>query len=83
MESLPHDPSDGVLIYGLFLEGARWNMQTMALDDPFPGEHYTLFPVTHLVPRLDHVPPESVYTCPLYTTSVRLKYHSHNCVIRS
>lgn len=37
-------PDDGVIIYGLFLEGARLNMNTMSLDESFPKVLYETMP---------------------------------------
>lgn len=34
-------PKDGCCIYGLYLEGARWNYHTAVLDESNPKELYT------------------------------------------
>lgn len=34
-------PQDGCCIWGLFLEGARWNSERMLLDESYPKELYT------------------------------------------
>ena len=31
-------PEDGVLIHGLFLEAARWDMEEMVIVDSYHGE---------------------------------------------
>jgi dynein heavy chain len=60
-------PENGVYVYGMFLEGARWNYDTHLLDDSLPKELYTDVPMIHFIPVADRVlPTEGVYFCPLY-----------------
>lgn len=37
--------TEGVLVHGLFLEGAGWHVREERLDDSAPGERYYPFPV--------------------------------------
>ena len=56
-----------MFIRGLYLEGARWNMEKKSLDDSFPKQLYTEFPVMHLMPIKDRETVMSgVYRCPVY-----------------
>jgi dynein heavy chain len=58
---------NGVIIYGLYLEGARWDMQRFAIADSFPKKLFSLMPVIHLDPV--HNRPAAtagVYRCPVY-----------------
>jgi dynein heavy chain len=41
-------PSEGVLIHGLFLEGAGWNKNDNRLEDSQPKELYYQFPILHV-----------------------------------
>jgi dynein heavy chain len=60
-------PDDGVYIRGLYLEGARWNMGKKSLDESFPKQLYTEFPVMHLMPEKDRKEVMGgVYRCPVY-----------------
>lgn len=60
-------PKQGVYVYGMFLEGARWNYQTHFLDDSHPKELYTDAPMILFRPVERRIPPTSgVYYCPLY-----------------
>ncbi|CAG9772694.1 unnamed protein product [Ceutorhynchus assimilis] len=63
--------SDGCCIWGLFLEGARWNADLAILDESIPKELYTEMPVIWLVPEEHHVRPPGTYECPVYKTLTR------------
>jgi len=67
-------PSSGCYIYGLFLEGARWDKRNNTLTDPKPKELFAPMPVIHLVPEVDRAPnPEGggIYRCPVYKILTR------------
>ncbi|XP_023309976.1 dynein heavy chain 1, axonemal-like [Anoplophora glabripennis] len=64
-------PKDGCCIYGLFLEGARWNYNKAILDESNPKELYTNMPVVWLIPEESHKKPEGTYECPVYKTLTR------------
>eukprot|EP00164_Ancoracysta_twista_P004479 GFYU01006044.1.p1 GENE.GFYU01006044.1~~GFYU01006044.1.p1 ORF type:complete len:643 (-),score=209.30 GFYU01006044.1:95-2023(-) len=64
-------PEDGIYVYGLYVECARWNRETMELNDPYFGEMYNQMPVIHFVPKVNHLPNPADYACPLYKTSAR------------
>merc|ERR1712048_718742 len=56
-------PEDGVYIYGLWLEGARWNPEVKSIDDSLPK---------HLDTKPDRKPPKGgIYRCPVYKTLLR------------
>lgn len=69
-------PEDGVVIFGLYLEGARF-----ARDDELPGggivveskpgEMYDLLPAIHFQPAVGHKQVPGTYQCPVYKTAVR------------
>eukprot|EP00770_Monocercomonoides_exilis_P008083 MONOS_8041.1-p1 / transcript=MONOS_8041.1 / gene=MONOS_8041 / organism=Monocercomonoides_exilis_PA203 / gene_product=dynein haevy chain 9, inner dynein arm 5 / transcript_product=dynein haevy chain 9, inner dynein arm 5 / location=Mono_scaffold00292:32264-47119(-) / protein_length=4951 / sequence_SO=supercontig / SO=protein_coding / is_pseudo=false len=64
-------PPDGVLVSGLFVEGARWDFSTMQLAEALPGEMFAAMPVIHFVPQKDYSPPPACYVAPLYKTAQR------------
>jgi dynein heavy chain len=72
-EQLPHEevPSDGVLVHGLYLDGARWNAEARCIDDSRPGEIYAPMPLIHFTPARDYKPSPREYSAPVYKTSVR------------
>ncbi|RYH30569.1 hypothetical protein EON65_04765 [archaeon] len=64
--------SDGCYIYGLFLEGARWDPKIKSLIDPKPKELFSPMPVIHMLPQKDRPTPTSgIYRCPVYKILTR------------
>lgn len=43
-------PEDGALIYGLYLEGCKWNYETHQLDDSDPKKLFVDLPMFKLIP---------------------------------
>lgn len=70
-EAIVKPPEAGVYIYGLFIEGARWDKEEKVLGDPLPGEMHAALPVIHLMPRENYKKPANAYACPVYKTSAR------------
>ncbi|XP_050670485.1 dynein axonemal heavy chain 7-like [Leptidea sinapis] len=65
-------PSEGVYIRGLFMEGARWNMEDYYVDESHPKILYDEFPPVWLIPlKRDDIPTDVFYNCPLYKTGDR------------
>eukprot|EP00762_Andalucia_godoyi_P001076 ANDGO_01965.mRNA.1 Dynein-1-beta heavy chain len=64
-------PQDGVLVYGLFVDGGRWDPMSGSLEDALPGENITRMPIIHFCPVQNYESPAGSYACPLYKTSVR------------
>jgi hypothetical protein len=65
-------PDDGVYIYGLFLEGARWDKSQCSLVDPKPKELFSPMPTIHLLPvQYRETPQSGIYRCPVYKVLTR------------
>ncbi|XP_022919976.1 dynein axonemal heavy chain 6 [Onthophagus taurus] len=65
-------PKDGVIVHGLFLDAGRWDMRTMCLVDPNPGEINPPLPAFRLEPTVSKLSDDDKrYLCPLYKTSIR------------
>ncbi|VDI17489.1 dynein heavy chain, axonemal [Mytilus galloprovincialis] len=79
----PHT-DDGIVIFGLYLDGARWDPKTECLQDSLPGFRFAHLPEILFQPVQTTAAIESddekeendeenshVYECPLYRTSAR------------
>ncbi|XP_043194572.1 dynein axonemal heavy chain 12-like isoform X3 [Amphibalanus amphitrite] len=65
-------PDDGVLINGLFLDGARWDYDTGGLAEQLPKVLYYPLPIVWLKPvQKDQLEVGARYLSPLYKTSER------------
>ncbi|XP_042559183.1 dynein axonemal heavy chain 3 isoform X2 [Clupea harengus] len=65
-------PVDGAYVYGLFMEGARWDREHMHIGESLPKILFDTLPIIWLRPgesaKFKH---ENVYVCPVYKTSAR------------
>uniref|UniRef100_A0A8C3CTT9 Dynein axonemal heavy chain 7 n=1 Tax=Cairina moschata TaxID=8855 RepID=A0A8C3CTT9_CAIMO len=65
-------PEDGAYIKGLFLEGARWDRESLVIGESLPKILYDSLPIIWLKPgessRFHHM---NIYSCPVYKTSAR------------
>lgn len=70
-EEIEEIPEQGVYIWGLFLDGARWDRENEILTDQLPSKMVETMPIIHFKPQEDYKPDPEDYQAPLYKTSVR------------
>lgn len=74
-ESITDPEANGALVYGLFLEGAKWDKKKRSLSEQSIGQLYCEMPVIHFNPVLntDKAAMQKVvtYKAPCYKTSKR------------
>ncbi|XP_045539469.1 dynein axonemal heavy chain 1 [Papilio machaon] len=67
----PKKPEDGCCVRGLYLEGARWNMGDMSLEESRAKELYTEMAIIYMKPEQGHKLQQGLYECPTYKTLLR------------
>ncbi|EFC46212.1 axonemal dynein heavy chain [Naegleria gruberi] len=70
-EEIHEGPEDGVYVYGLYLNGAKWNKERDTLEESEPGEMNVKMPIIHFLPEKNHKTSPKCYEAPLYKTSER------------
>ena len=50
-------PEDGCYVYGIFLEGARWDYKKHLMNNPYPKELFSDLPLMQLFPVADREAP--------------------------
>jgi dynein heavy chain len=58
VDELKVKPEDGCYVYGMFLEGARWDRNAKGLVDPKPKELFSPMPVMHMLPVQNRQAPQ-------------------------
>ena len=64
-------PEDGCYVYGLFLEGCRWDSIKCVLSESQPKVLFTEMPIVWLNPTADAAKRKGRYDTPVYKTSAR------------
>lgn len=67
-EDITSPPTEGVYIYGLFMDGGGWDKRNSKLVEPQPKVLYVTMPVVHVyaVNTKEHSKDPKLYTCPVY-----------------
>lgn len=70
--NLEKPPEDGVFIFGLFVEGARWDHKMEALEESTPKVLYTQMKHIHIIPKdRKEIDYGHSYCCPVYKNARR------------
>jgi dynein heavy chain, axonemal len=64
-------PQKGALVYGLYMEGARWDAEQHSLAESRPKELYVEIPMILLDPVVNRTRNPQDYVCPVYKTLTR------------
>jgi dynein heavy chain len=65
-------PEHGAYVHGLFMEAARFDTDSMQMQDSYPRILFDAIPAILLKPVVSaEYNPQSVFNCPLYKTSLR------------
>jgi len=59
-------PEEGCYIYGLFIEGCRWDFDEETLTKSIPKQLYSQMPPVLLTPEVERQVPPGCYNCPIY-----------------
>ncbi|XP_043563465.1 dynein axonemal heavy chain 5-like [Chiloscyllium plagiosum] len=71
-EDVMQPPSEGVFVYGLYLEGAGWDRRNNRLTESKPKVLFEILPVIHMSAINHHSSKDTlVYSCPIYKKPVR------------
>ena len=66
-KDIKEKPEDGCYIYGMYLEGCKYDSTTHQLEDSDPKKLFTDVPLILLLPVADRVTPkDGIYMCPVY-----------------
>lgn len=71
-DDLPGEPENGAIVYGVFMQGARFDRAALNMAESRPGELFDVMPAIALEPVVKgRGRQRGMYNCPLYKTSRR------------
>uniref|UniRef100_A0A803VXQ7 Dynein axonemal heavy chain 5 n=1 Tax=Ficedula albicollis TaxID=59894 RepID=A0A803VXQ7_FICAL len=70
-DDITSPPSEGVYVYGLYLEGAGWDRRNMRLTESKPKVLFELMPVIRIYAEKNTAKDPRLYSCPVYKKSSR------------
>uniref|UniRef100_A0A3B4UMV2 Dynein axonemal heavy chain 5 n=1 Tax=Seriola dumerili TaxID=41447 RepID=A0A3B4UMV2_SERDU len=69
-DDITQPPSEGVYVYGLYLEGAGWDRRNCKLIDSKPKVLFEMMPVIRMYAE-NNMKDSRLYSCPIYKKPVR------------
>lgn len=72
LEDIKARPDAGCIVFGMFLEGCRWNKDSHQLDDSEAKKLFIEMPLLAFVPEQHRKKPTGIYACPTYKVLSRL-----------
>uniref|UniRef100_A0AAQ5ZR96 AAA+ ATPase domain-containing protein n=1 Tax=Amphiprion ocellaris TaxID=80972 RepID=A0AAQ5ZR96_AMPOC len=76
-DDINQPPTEGVYVYGLYLEGAGWERRNCKLIDSKPKVLFEMMPVIRMYAENNGVKDSRLYSCPIYKKPVRTDV---NCI---
>ncbi|XP_022609362.1 dynein heavy chain 5, axonemal [Seriola dumerili] len=70
-DDITQPPSEGVYVYGLYLEGAGWDRRNCKLIDSKPKVLFEMMPVIRMYAENNGMKDSRLYSCPIYKKPVR------------
>jgi len=73
-DDVKHGPAEGIYIYGLFLDGSKWDRGKGVLTDSDPKVIYSPLPILHIAATgsIDKTKVrDTIYSCPVYRAPKR------------
>ncbi|XP_012863981.1 dynein axonemal heavy chain 5 [Echinops telfairi] len=70
-DDISASPTEGVYVYGLYLEGAGWDKRNMKLTESKPKVLFELMPVIRIFAENNTQKDPRLYSCPIYKKPVR------------
>uniref|UniRef100_A0A4W6EPS7 Dynein axonemal heavy chain 5 n=1 Tax=Lates calcarifer TaxID=8187 RepID=A0A4W6EPS7_LATCA len=70
-DDITQPPTEGVYVYGLYLEGAGWDRRSCKLIDSKPKVLFEMMPVIRMYAENNGVKDSRLYSCPIYKKPVR------------
>jgi dynein heavy chain len=70
-EDITDGADDGVICHGLYMEGARFDIEEELIKESDWGVIYTPLCLIHFIPEPNYKPSEESYMCPVYKTAER------------